>query len=152
MVGGAHPTTAASRSSLRQSRRAEKDSGLNLPSSCLHFWNRGRFSRWATGGKTSNFNGFLIVVECTINVGFHRNIGAFGEGRSEIWLIYEGQKKQMGAVPTLRLQRAGGSLLQSGCAEKDSGLNLPSSCLHFWNRGRLSRGATGESPLILVAV
>ena len=46
MVGGAHPTNhynlVASRSSLLQSGRAEKDSDLHLPSSCLHFRNRGR--------------------------------------------------------------------------------------------------------------
>ena len=34
---------------------------------------------WGSQGKTSNYNGCLMVVECTINVGFHCNFGAFGE-------------------------------------------------------------------------
>ena len=105
MVGGAHPTNhcspAASRSALLQTRRAEKDSVLKLPSSCRHVWNRGQWSRGGSQGKTSNYNGCLMVVECTINVGFHCNFGAFGEGRSEIRLISE-ERKKWWAVPTLR--------------------------------------------------
>ncbi len=82
MVGSAHPTKhcnpGASRSSLLQTRRAEVNSDLHLPLSCLHFWNRGRWSRGGSQGKTSNYNGCLMAVECTINVGFHweyRRIG-----------------------------------------------------------------------------